>query len=63
VLSRFVRSKVHAYRGSDADAEAALRRAGFVEGRLHRGDEHPAAADVHSDPGSSVIRVVEAVLR
>lgn len=60
VLSRFVRGKVHAYRGAEADAEAALRRAGFADGRLHRGDEHPAAAEVHDDPGASVVRVIEA---
>lgn len=60
VLSRFVRGKVHAYRGDDADAEAALRRAGFTAARLHRGDEHPAAAEVHDDPGASVVRVIEA---
>lgn len=60
VLSRFVRGKVHAYRGDEADAEAALRHAGFAHARLHRGDEHPAAAEVHDDPGASVVRVIEA---
>ena len=60
VLSRFVRGKVHAYRGAESDAEAALRRAGFTESRLHRGDRHPAAAEVHGDPGSSVVRIVDA---
>jgi O-methyltransferase involved in polyketide biosynthesis len=60
VLSRFVRGEVHAYRGAEADAQAALRRAGFAEARLHRGDDHPAAAEVRRDPGASVVRIVEA---
>lgn len=60
VLSRFVRGKVHAYRGADADAEAALRRAGFARARLHRGDAHPASAEVHGDPGAAAVRVIEA---
>jgi O-methyltransferase involved in polyketide biosynthesis len=60
VLSTFVRGGVHAYRGGDADAQAALRRAGFSDARLHRGDRHPAAAEVHADPGSAVVRIVEA---
>jgi O-methyltransferase involved in polyketide biosynthesis len=60
VLSRFVRGKVHAYRGDDAEAESALRRAGFGDVRLHRGDGHPAAADVRHDPGAAVVRIIEA---
>jgi len=60
ILGAFVRGKVHAYRGDEATAVAALRRAGFEEARLHRGDRHPAAADARSDPGASAICIVEA---
>lgn len=60
VLGAFVRGKVHAYRGDEATAEAALRGAGFAAARLHRGDEHPAAAEVHGDPGAGVVCVIEA---
>ena len=60
ILGAFVRGKVHAYRGDEATAEAALRSAGFEEARLHRGDRHPAAADGRGDPGAGVVCVVEA---
>jgi len=60
ILGAFVRGKVHAYRGDEAAAVAALRSAGFAEARLHRGDRHPAAADVGGDPGAGVICIVEA---
>jgi len=60
ILGAFVRGKVHAYRGNEAAAAAALRGAGFAEARLHRGDEHPAAAELRGDPGAGVICIVEA---
>jgi O-methyltransferase involved in polyketide biosynthesis len=60
ILGAFVRGEVHAYPGDEAAAEAALRDAGFDEVQLHRGDEHPAAGDARSDPGSSMICIVEA---
>jgi O-methyltransferase involved in polyketide biosynthesis len=60
ILGAFVRGKVHAYRGDEAGAEAALREAGFSEARLHRGDEHPAAAEAREDPGAGVVCIVEA---
>jgi O-methyltransferase involved in polyketide biosynthesis len=60
ILSAFVRGKVHAYRGDETTAEAALRDAGFEEARLHRGDEHPAAGEARRDPGAGVICVIEA---
>lgn len=60
ILSAFVRGRVHAYRGDETTAEAALRGAGFKEARLHRGDEHPAAGEARRDPGSGVICVIEA---
>ena len=60
ILGAFVRGKIHAYPGDEADAEAALHRAGFEEAQLHRGDQHPAAADARIDPGASMICIVEA---
>lgn len=61
ILSAFVRGKVHAYRGDETTAEAALRSAGFAEARLHRGSEHPAAGEARSDPGAGVVCIVEAI--
>ena len=63
ILGAFVRGKVHAYRGDEATAVAALRAAGFKEAQLHRGDEHPAAADARSDPGAGVLSIIEAATR
>jgi O-methyltransferase involved in polyketide biosynthesis len=60
ILGAFVRGKVHAYRGDEASAEAALRSAGFEQAQLHRGDQHPAAAEARSDPGAGVVCIVEA---
>jgi O-methyltransferase involved in polyketide biosynthesis len=60
ILGAFVRGKVHAYRGNEAAAAAALQSAGFKEARLHRGDEHPAAAELRGDPGAGVVCIVEA---
>jgi O-methyltransferase involved in polyketide biosynthesis len=60
ILGAFVRGKVHAYRGDEAAATAALRDAGFRESRLHRGDEHPVAAELRGDPGAGVVCVIEA---
>ncbi|MET0557711.1 MAG: class I SAM-dependent methyltransferase [Solirubrobacterales bacterium] len=60
VLGAFVRGRVHAYRGDEAAAEAALRGAGFEKARLHRGDSHPAAAELRGDQGAGVIGVIEA---
>lgn len=60
ILAGFVRGRIHAYRGDDADGKAALRRAGFADVHLHRADEHPAAGDARRDPGSAVVRVIEA---
>jgi O-methyltransferase involved in polyketide biosynthesis len=63
ILGAFVRGKVHTYRGDEAAAAASLRGAGFKEARLHRADEHPAAAEVRDDPGTAAIRIVEATAR
>lgn len=60
VLGVFVCGQVHAYRGDQATAEAALRDAGFAEVQVHRGDEHPAAGDARSDPAAGAICIVEA---
>jgi O-methyltransferase involved in polyketide biosynthesis len=60
ILGAFVRGKVHAYRGDEATAVAALRSAGFERARLHRGDEHPAADEAREDPGAGAICVIEA---
>jgi len=60
ILGAFVRGKVHAYCGDEAVAVAALRGAGFKEARLHRGDEHPAAAGLRGDPGAGVVCIIEA---
>jgi len=60
ILGTFVRGRIHAYRGDEAGAEAALRNAGFDQARLHRGDQHPAAGDARNDPGASLISIIEA---
>lgn len=60
ILGAFVRGKVHAYRGDGASAAESLQSAGFGEVRLHRGDEHPAAAEARGDPGASVVCIIEA---
>lgn len=60
ILSAFVRGRVHAYRGDEAAAEAALRAAGFAQVQLHRGNEHSAAAAQRDDPGAAAICIVEA---
>lgn len=60
LLGAFVRGKVHAYRGDETTAVAALRSAGFKAAQLHRGDQHPASADVRNDPGAGLICILEA---
>jgi O-methyltransferase involved in polyketide biosynthesis len=59
-LGLFVRGKIHPYPGGEDAAETALRGAGFKAVQLHRGDEHPAAAEVHGNPAAGMIRVIEA---
>jgi O-methyltransferase involved in polyketide biosynthesis len=60
VLGAFVHGEIHAHRGDDAAAEAALRSAGFEHAQLHRADQHPAAGEAGTDPGASMIRIIEA---
>jgi hypothetical protein len=59
-LGLFVRGKIHPYPGDEDSAGVGLRDAGFKAVRLHRGDEHPAAAEVRGDPGAGMISVIEA---
>lgn len=61
LLGAFVRGRVHAYRGDESTAEASLRAAGFAEARLHRGDQHPAAAEARDDAGAGVVCIIEAI--
>jgi len=60
LLGLFVRGKIHPYRGDEADAETELRAVGFEQVRLHRCDEHPAAAEVHDDAGTAMLSIIEA---
>jgi len=60
LLGAFVRGKIHPYRGDEASAEAGLRTAGFERIRLHRCDEHPAAAEVSGDAGTGMLSIIEA---
>jgi O-methyltransferase involved in polyketide biosynthesis len=60
VLGAFVRGRIHPYRGDEASAEAALRESGFEQARLHRADEHPAAAEAGNDPGAGLLCIIEA---
>ncbi len=60
LLGTFVRSRVHPYRGDEAAAKATLLEAGFAQAQLHRGDEHPAAAEAGGDPGAGALCIIEA---
>lgn len=60
LLGTFVGGKIHPYRGDEAAAEADLRAAGFERARLHRADEHPAAAGASGDAGAALLSVIEA---
>jgi O-methyltransferase involved in polyketide biosynthesis len=61
LLSAFVRGRVHAYPGTDAAAEGALRSAGFKQATLHRCDRHPAAAEVTQSASAGMLSIIEAV--
>jgi O-methyltransferase involved in polyketide biosynthesis len=63
LLSAFVRGKIHPYPGDEASAEADLHTAGFERVKLHRCDEHPAAAAVHNDAGAGMLSIIEASTR
>ncbi|MGN6216471.1 MAG: class I SAM-dependent methyltransferase [Solirubrobacterales bacterium] len=60
ILGTFVRGRVHPYRGDEASAKAALLEVGFERAQLHRGDEHPAAAEAGKDPGAAALCIIEA---
>lgn len=60
LLGTFVRGKIHPYGGDEASAEHDLRSAGFEKVRLHRADEHPAAAGAGSDAGAGMLTIIEA---
>ena len=60
LLGAFVRSDIHPYRGDEAAAEADLRTAGFKQVRLHRANEHPAAAEAGDDAGAGMLNILEA---
>lgn len=60
LLGTFVRSNIHPYRGDEASAAAALRTAGFERARLHRSDEHPAAAGVSNQVDAGMLSIIEA---
>jgi O-methyltransferase involved in polyketide biosynthesis len=62
MLGAFVRGRIHAYPGDEADAEAALLRAGFGRASLYRCDEHPAAGEAAGEAGSGMLSIVEAVV-
>jgi O-methyltransferase involved in polyketide biosynthesis len=59
-LSAFVRGGVHTHVSGVADAERALRDAGFAEARLQRCDRHPAAAGAARDPAAARTHILEA---
>ncbi|HWO83986.1 MAG TPA: class I SAM-dependent methyltransferase [Solirubrobacterales bacterium] len=59
-LGAFVRGRLHPYPGDEAGTEATLRRAGFEGVRLHRCDEHPAAAEAGTDPAAAAIHILAA---
>jgi O-methyltransferase involved in polyketide biosynthesis len=60
LLGTFVRGKIHPYQGDEDAAEAALLAAGFKRARLHRADEHPAAAEARDDAGAGMLSIIEA---
>jgi O-methyltransferase involved in polyketide biosynthesis len=59
-LSSFVQRPVHRHFEGEAEAEDALRAAGFELVRLHRADLHPAAGDAARDPAAARIHIIEA---
>lgn len=61
LLGAFVRGGVHAYPGDEAAAAAALRAAGFKQARVHRCDEHPAAAGIPQGAATSMLGIIEAL--
>jgi O-methyltransferase involved in polyketide biosynthesis len=60
VLAAFVRGPVSAHFDGERSAEEALRAAGFVDARVERADQHPAAGEWRGDPGAARLHIVEA---
>ena len=58
-LSLFVRGRVELHFEDVADADAALREAGFAHARLHRPLDFTDSIEV-SGPGAELVRVIEA---
>ncbi|WP_205698294.1 class I SAM-dependent methyltransferase [Conexibacter sp. SYSU D00693] len=59
-LQVFVRGRVHLHFEDADQVRRALRKARFTGARVHRGDRHPAARELRDDPGSRIVRVLEA---
>lgn len=59
-LSTFVRGRVHMHFDSEAQAVAALTRAGFAEARLLSPSGHPAVTLKPDDAGAKLVHVVQA---
>jgi O-methyltransferase involved in polyketide biosynthesis len=57
VLSLFVRGRVHLHYGTPAEAEAALRSAGFATARLRRA---ASLAPEHRGPGAELAYIIDA---
>jgi O-methyltransferase involved in polyketide biosynthesis len=59
LLAVFVRGRIHFHFADRAEAQAALRDAGFASAELHRAEEFPTA-ELSDDPGVDLINIVEA---
>lgn len=59
-LGAFVRGRIHFHFATVADAEAALRTAGFDTATLHRPDEERFDLDPRLAAGARIVRVVDA---
>jgi O-methyltransferase involved in polyketide biosynthesis len=59
LIGAFVRGRAHLHHGNAAEAEQALRDAGFAEARLHRPVDFPDVIG-EARPGAELVRVVEA---
>lgn len=62
LVGAFVRGRAHLHFGSAAEAEQALRDAGFAEARLHRPVDFPEVIG-QARRGAELVRVVEARTR
>jgi len=60
LLSAFARGKVYTHYRSAADAEQALRAAGFASARLHRPADHAHEVEIPGAERGHVVRLIEA---